>query len=82
MKPKYRTARGIVLIALVGLGCLFRCTPMRAQTPDEAEKRIANLPPDQRAYERFRAWLNSLPPEEQRVIREKRVPFFGQITRK
>ncbi len=66
MKPKYGTARNIVLIGWVALGCLFRCPPMRAQTPDEVEKSIANLPPDRRTYERFRAWVNALPPEQQR----------------
>jgi len=39
---------------------------MRAQTPDEVEKSIANLPPERRTYERFRAWVNALPPEQQR----------------
>src|SRR5881392_2541050 len=66
MKPKRGTSRKIILIALVGLGCLFRCAPVRAQSPDEVEKSIANLPPKRRAYERFRAWFNALPPEQQR----------------
>jgi SAM-dependent methyltransferase len=66
MKLNYGTTRRIVLIAFVGLGGLLRCAPMRAQTPDEVEKSIANLPPDRRAYERFRFWVNSLPPEQQR----------------
>jgi SAM-dependent methyltransferase len=64
MKSKYGTSRKIVLIALAGLGCLFSFPPMRAQTADEVEKSIANLPPDQRAYERFRFWISSLPPEQ------------------
>src|SRR2546429_1588336 len=66
MKPKYGTARTLVLIGCVALGCLFHCAPMRAQTPDEVEKSIANLPPERRAYERFRAWVNALLPEQQR----------------
>ena len=66
MKPKCGTARKIILIALVGSGCLIRCAPMRGQTADELEKSIANLPPERRGYERFRAWFNSLPPEQQR----------------
>jgi 2-polyprenyl-3-methyl-5-hydroxy-6-metoxy-1,4-benzoquinol methylase len=69
MKPKCRTAREIVLIAFVGLACLFRCEPMRAQTQGEVEKRIADLPPDQRAWERFRSWISSLPPEQHRPDR-------------
>src|SRR5947209_1456172 len=52
----------IILALLIGLQCLF-CS---AQTPDQVEKNIANLPPDQRTYERFRAWINVLPPEQQR----------------
>jgi SAM-dependent methyltransferase len=55
-----------VLWALVAFGCLMGCAPLEAQTPDEVEKSTANLPPDQRAYERFRFWFNSLPPEQQR----------------
>src|ERR1051326_5277979 len=66
MKQKYRPARKIVLIALAGLGCLIHCAPMRAQTPDDVEKSLAKLPADQRAWERFRFWMNSLPPEQQR----------------
>jgi len=38
---------------------------MRAQTTEEVEKAIANLPTDQRAYERFRFWMISLPPDQQ-----------------
>jgi len=66
MKQKYRPARNVVLIALAGLGCLTHCAPMRAQTPDDVEKSLAKLPADQRAWERFRFWINSLPPEQQR----------------
>ena len=40
--------------------------PIQSQvTADDVEKTIAALPPDQRAYERFRFWINSLPPQEQ-----------------
>ena len=35
------------------------------QTADDIEKTIASLPADQRAYERFRYWMNALPPNEQ-----------------
>jgi len=37
-----------------------------AQTNTDLEKHIANLPPAERAYERFRAWFNSLPPDQQK----------------
>ena len=58
-----RTALAISCIALV---CGVSAVRVRAQTKEEVEKHIANLPPDQRAYERFRFWLTSLPPEQQR----------------
>jgi len=35
-----------------------------AQTADDVEKRIANLPTEQRAYERYRFWLTMRPPEQ------------------
>jgi len=35
------------------------------QTADDIEKTIAALPADQRTYERFRYWMNTLPPNEQ-----------------
>ena len=38
----------------------------QAQTADEVEKRIANLPAAERAYERFRFWFTQLPPDQQR----------------
>ena len=46
--------------------CLFcSFTPARSQQGvDENEKRIANLPPAERAYERFRFWSTQLPPEQ------------------
>src|SRR5262249_10958353 len=50
----------------VGLLCLFACAPVRAQTADEAEKAIAKLPPEQRAWERFRSWITALSPEQHR----------------
>jgi 2-polyprenyl-3-methyl-5-hydroxy-6-metoxy-1,4-benzoquinol methylase len=40
--------------------------PAWSQTADEVEKRIASLPPDQRAYERFRFWKTGLTPEQDR----------------
>lgn len=55
------------LVAFVGLSCLGSSGPARAQTPDTdaVEKALAKLPPEERAYERFRAWINALP-EQQR----------------
>jgi 2-polyprenyl-3-methyl-5-hydroxy-6-metoxy-1,4-benzoquinol methylase len=38
--------------------------PLVSQTADDVEKRIANLPADQRAYERFRFWVTTVPPEQ------------------
>jgi len=62
MHGKYRAARLTILIASFAFACLFRCAPTLAQTPDELEKSIATLPPEQRAWERFRYWINSLSP--------------------
>jgi predicted O-methyltransferase YrrM len=53
---------GLIAVLL----CLLFAGPLRPQTADEIEKRIANLPPPQRAYERFRAWISQLPPDQQR----------------
>jgi SAM-dependent methyltransferase len=36
----------------------------QAQTADEVEKHIANLPAPERAYERFRFWSTQLPPDQ------------------
>jgi len=52
------------LIASVGIGCLFPYLPPQAQTPDEVETKIANLPAAERAWERFRYWISLLPPEQ------------------
>lgn len=38
----------------------------QAQTADDVEKRIANLPPAERAYERFRFWSTRLPVAQQK----------------
>src|SRR5712691_4828824 len=65
MKPQHRTLR-VILLSCVGLACLFSSMPTRAQTTDEVEKGIANLPPDQRAYERFGFWITSQPPDQHR----------------
>jgi hypothetical protein len=48
------------------LAYAFMTAPARPQTPAEVEKHIANRPPEQRAYERFRFWLASLPPDQQK----------------
>jgi SAM-dependent methyltransferase len=37
-----------------------------AQTVEQVEKRLTQLPPEQRAYERYRYWLTMQPPEAQR----------------
>jgi SAM-dependent methyltransferase len=36
----------------------------QAQTVDEIEKRIANLPVPEQAYERFRFWITQVPPDQ------------------
>jgi len=64
MGLKHRISRGLALIAFAVFSGVFHPAPMRAQTADEVEKNIASLPPAQRAYERFRFWINSLPREQ------------------
>ena len=49
---------------LFGAVLALFCPLVRSQTADEVEKRIASLPPEQRAYERFRFWITMLPPEQ------------------
>jgi len=66
MHGKLRAARLAVLIASMVFAYLLQCAPVSAQTADEVEKSIANLPPGQRAWERFRFWINSLPAADQR----------------
>lgn len=63
MKLRYERSRGIFAIAVVALS-LALAAPVRAQTADEVEKSIANLPPAQKAYQRFRFWITSLPPDQ------------------
>jgi 2-polyprenyl-3-methyl-5-hydroxy-6-metoxy-1,4-benzoquinol methylase len=41
-------------------------TAVESQTREEVEKRIAQLPPDQKIYERYRVWLTGQPVEVQR----------------
>ena len=62
--PNCCRTRIIALLACVAGACVLDSFSLRAQTPDEVEKAIANLPPPQRAYERFRAWINSQPPDQ------------------
>jgi SAM-dependent methyltransferase len=52
-------------VFLCGFGLLACCAASWAQTADEVEKRIANLPPEQRAYERFRFWITMQPKDQQ-----------------
>jgi SAM-dependent methyltransferase len=68
-QSKYKKVHLAVLLWLVVLAALFLCSApiwSQAGTVDEHEKRIASLPPDQRAYERFRFWNTMLPPDQQR----------------
>ena len=66
MKTLYKIVRIIALFSCAVMACLFNSTAIRSQTPDQVEKTIANLPPEQRAYERFRFWVTTQPPDEQR----------------
>jgi 2-polyprenyl-3-methyl-5-hydroxy-6-metoxy-1,4-benzoquinol methylase len=40
-----------------------------AQTPEEVEKKLGQLPPERRAYERYRFWVSTQTPEVQRSAR-------------
>jgi SAM-dependent methyltransferase len=55
-----------LLLAVLLFSVLFTSTPVHSQTQiaDDVEKRIANLPPAQRAYERFRSWYTTLSPDQ------------------
>lgn len=66
MMPKHRTVLTMLAVCCIVLPRGFIAAPARAQTNAEVEERIANLPPEQRTYERFRSWLNSLPLDQQR----------------
>jgi SAM-dependent methyltransferase len=48
------------------LAVVLSIFPAVCQTREEVEKRIAQLPPDQRAYERYRYWVTMQPPEARR----------------
>jgi SAM-dependent methyltransferase len=56
-----------LVILLLSLMCsaAIRSQVAAPVTADDVEKTIATLPPDQRTYERFRYWVNSLPPDQQ-----------------
>jgi len=55
--------KGLVIGWLV-FASLPACISLCAQSADDVEKSIANLPPAQRAYERFRFWISSLPADQ------------------
>jgi SAM-dependent methyltransferase len=56
---KFRLTYPIIVLCL----CVSAVTIL-SQTVDENEKRIATMPPDQRAYERFRFWVSTLPADQ------------------
>jgi SAM-dependent methyltransferase len=69
MKLRLPPSPAIIRLSFAVLTCTFMTAPVRSQTPAEVEKHIASLPPEQRAYERFRFWLTSLPPDQQKDSR-------------
>ncbi len=69
MKLRLPPSPAVLRFSFAVLTCAFVTAPARPQTPEEVEKHIANLPPEQRAYERYRFWLTSLPPDEQKDSR-------------
>ena len=58
--------RVAILWCVVFTALFTYSVPAWPQTADEVEKNISSLPPDQRAYERFRFWMTRLTPEQQR----------------
>ena len=65
VKPKYTAFCHSASLYAVILMLLFVCTaPIWSQTAEDVENRIANLPPEQRAYERFRFWITTVPREQ------------------
>jgi 2-polyprenyl-3-methyl-5-hydroxy-6-metoxy-1,4-benzoquinol methylase len=67
VRTKCRAVRVVTLLWSAVLAPLFIYpVSIWSQTADEVEKRIASLPPDQRAWERFRFWATQLPPDQQR----------------
>lgn len=65
MTSEIQGARRLFFIAFLSLGAPFTTSVVCAQAAAEVDKSIANLPPAERAYERFRVWLNALPPDQQ-----------------
>lgn len=63
----YKRIPAVALLwSFVVAGLCMQPAALWAQTPDQVDKQTASLPPDQRAYERFRFWKTQLPPEQQR----------------
>ena len=69
MKLRLAPRPAVLRFLVAVLACAFMTRTARPQTAAEVEKHIANLPPEQRAYERFRFWLTSLPPDQQKDSR-------------
>ena len=66
MRSKSRVSVAALLWCVVLVSLFVYSVPIWSQTADDVEKRIASLPSDQRAYERFRFWVTQLPPDQQR----------------
>jgi hypothetical protein len=69
MKLRLPPSPAVLRFSFGVLACAFMTALAQLQTSAEVEKHIANLPPEQRAYERFRFWLTSLPPDQQKDSR-------------
>jgi len=69
MKLRLAPGPAVLRFSFLLLACAFMTAPARPQTAAEVEKHIATLPPEQRAYERFRFWLTSLPPDQQKDVK-------------
>ena len=60
MQPLRMKQIGMTLLGIIWLIALAP-VPALPQTREETEKRIASMPADQRAFERFRVWISGLP---------------------
>jgi len=64
MKPRILACHAATLCSVILMLFVGTSAAIWSQTADEVEKQIAKLPPDQRAYERFRFWVTKLPAEQ------------------
>jgi hypothetical protein len=55
-----------MIVVRMLLAVALCCIAVKSQTREAIENRIAQLPPDQRTYERYRYWVTTQPVTVQR----------------